>query len=180
MHIRAPKAGTVAVFIAGLCALPAAFGLLALAGWLPSTAVDRPPSWEQSLGGHALNAALARRARGLVNPIGPGDQTALLAGLKAYRFNCAGCHGGASDKSPWGSQDFYPRVPQFGSEPVEMTPEQAYAAIHDGVRYSGMAAWKGLLSDREMWELANFVSSTGRLPPTVKAAWKRPLSKATP
>jgi mono/diheme cytochrome c family protein len=37
--------------------------------------------------------------------------------MKMYRDDCAGCHGDYGRPSEWGSQDFYPRVPQFALEP---------------------------------------------------------------
>ena|SRR5436309_12247021 len=34
-------------------------------------------------------------------------------GMKLFRENCAGCHGDIGQPSYWGSNNFYPRVPQF-------------------------------------------------------------------
>ena len=48
----------------------------------------------------------------------------LLAGMKLYRNNCLGCHGGGVRKSVWGTTSFYPRVPQFGFDPLKRTDSQ--------------------------------------------------------
>jgi len=87
------------------------------------------------------------------------DAAALAAGAKIYSDNCAGCHGSAKGPSDWGAKGFYPRAPQFFQEGADVTPPEAYAAVHDGIRYSGMAAWRGQLKDDEMWKVANFVAS---------------------
>jgi hypothetical protein len=61
--------------------------------------------------------------------------------------------------STWGFKGFYPRAPQFFQEGTDVNPNEAYAAIRDGVRYSGMGAWRDQLDDKQIWQLANFVAS---------------------
>ena len=165
----------VTAFVVGLISLPLFGVLLAISGLLPSSAAADPPGWEAALGARALDASLQRRSAKLQNPVPSTDTAALARGLTLYRTNCAGCHGGAREASTWGTKGFYPRVPQFWQERVEVTPEQAYAAIHDGVRYSGMAAWRDNLSEREIWEVANFVSRVHQLPPEVVESARRPI-----
>jgi cytochrome c553 len=64
-------------------------------------------------------------------------------------------------------------VPQFWrvEEDDVPAPEEAFVAIRDGIRYSGMGAWNGMLSEQQMWQLANFVSRMHHLPPDVNRAW---------
>jgi len=146
-------------FILGLIAAPLLFALAGIAGFLPTDASSEPPKWESSIGMRALDASLEKRSGGLKNPIASADAAALAAGAKIYSDNCAGCHGSAKGPSDWGAKGFYPRAPQFFQEGADVTPPEAYAAVHDGIRYSGMAAWRGQLKDDEMWKVANFVAS---------------------
>ena len=39
-----------------------------------------------------------------------------------------------------------------------------FVAIKDGIRYSGMGAWDGMMSDEEIWKSGN-VSRTHRIAP---------------
>jgi mono/diheme cytochrome c family protein len=149
----------ILAFVAGLIAAPFLFGLAAVAGRLPSNATSNPPGWEMSAGMRALDASLERRSKGLKNPVAANGVDAVAAGRKLYADNCAGCHGTAKAPSAWGSKGFYPRAPQFWQEGADVTPEEAYAAIHDGVRYSGMGAWRDLMKAEDMWRVANFVAS---------------------
>jgi thiosulfate dehydrogenase len=168
-------AGLLAAFAIGLILLPVLFVLLAVTGRLSSDSVSAPPGWETELGDAALEASLERRAAGLANPIAAGDEAALLAGMTLYRDNCAGCHGGLRGPSQWGSAGFYPRVPQFWQEHQEdVTPAEAFVAVRDGIRYSGMGAWRGMMSETEMWQVANFVSRMHVLPANVDARWRAP------
>jgi mono/diheme cytochrome c family protein len=152
-------------FVIGSIALPLLIVLVGILGFLPSTATSSPPGIENSIGMRALDASLERRAKGLKNPIAANDALALAAGGKLYQQDCSGCHGDAKGPSSWGTNDFYPRVPQFYQEGADVTPEEAFAAIHDGIRYSGMAAWGDQIPQSDMWKIANFVSHIRRLSP---------------
>jgi mono/diheme cytochrome c family protein len=146
-------------FILGSISLPLLIVLVGVLGYLPSSATSAPPGIEASIGMRALDASLEHRSKGLKNPIAANDKAALAAGAKLYADGCAGCHGDAKAPSAWGSKGFYPRVPQFWQEGSDVTPEEAYAAIHDGIRYSGMGAWRDIMKPDDMWKVANFVAS---------------------
>jgi mono/diheme cytochrome c family protein len=150
---------TLIAFIIGLIAAPVLFTLAGIAGWLPSDAASEPPKWESSIAMRAVDASLEKRSSDARNPIAPNDAGALAAGAKIYGDNCTGCHGGAKGPSDWGAKGLYPRAPQFFQEGSDVSPPEAHAAIHDGIRYSGMGAWRGQLKDDEMWKVANYVAS---------------------
>jgi mono/diheme cytochrome c family protein len=163
---------TLLVFLAGLLLVPLLLLLAAAAGRLPVHATAEPPGLETRIGRMALHAGLGREARSLRNPVAAGDEAALAEGMRLFRMNCAGCHGDGAGPSPWGSKNFYPRVPQFAQEPVAISPEQAFLAIRDGVRYSGMGAWRGMMEEPEMWKVATFVSRIPALPPALRQRWR--------
>jgi len=146
-------------FVAGLIAAPLLLAALGIVGWLPSNATSQPPKWESSIGMRSLDASLEKRSRALTNPIATNDSAALAAGRKLYADNCAGCHGSARGPSDWGAKGFYPRAPQFFQEGSDVTQPEAYAAIRDGIRYSGMGAWRDLMKEDDMWKVAHFVAS---------------------
>jgi mono/diheme cytochrome c family protein len=146
-------------FIVGLIAAPVLFALAGIAGWLPSDAASEPPKWESSIGMRAVDASLEKRSSHAKNPVAANDSAALAAGAKIYGDNCAGCHGSAKGPSDWGAKGLYPRAPQFFQEGSDVSPPEAYAAIRDGIRYSGMGAWRGQLKNDEMWKVANYVAS---------------------
>jgi mono/diheme cytochrome c family protein len=148
---------TLIVFIIGLIAGPLLFALAAILGCLPSDAASDPPGWESRIGMRALDASLEKRSSGLENPIEVKDARSLSAGRRLYADNCAGCHGGAEKPSAFGS-GFYPRVPQFYQDGTDVDPNEAYAAVKGGIRYTGMPAWAGQLNERQMWQVANFVA----------------------
>ena len=150
---------TLVAFVIGLILVPVLLVIGGILGWLPSDATSEPPRWESSAAMRALDASLEKRSGGLTSPIAANDPAALAAGVKIYADDCAGCHGSAKGPSDWGAKNFYPRAPQFLQEGSDVSPSEAFAAIHDGIRYSGMGAWRGQLKDEEIWKVANYVAS---------------------
>lgn len=146
-------------FVFGLIIAPLLLLIAGIFGWLPSNATSEPPKWESSIGMQMLDASLEKRSKGLTNEIAGSDTAALAAGGKIYAKDCAGCHGSAKGPSTWGAKAFYPRAPQFFQEGSDVSAPEAYAAIRDGIRYSGMGAWKSVMTDDETWKTANFVAS---------------------
>jgi mono/diheme cytochrome c family protein len=140
-------------------------------GLWPVAAIARPPQLEATFSQAMLRASLSRRAAGLTNPLQPSKEV-LLAGQKIFKTNCAGCHGTPGQPSHWGAQNFYPRVPQFADEPPVLSAPQMFVAIKHGIRYSGMGAWSGMMSDEEIWKVATFLEHVGSLPPEVQANWR--------
>jgi mono/diheme cytochrome c family protein len=162
-------------FILGFLLMPTSLATLALLGRLPVAAISSAPDWESRLARRAVVASLRRNAR-RYSPM-PVDDADLLAGMRTYRNACAGCHGDLGQPSAWGTGGFYPRVPQFAEHPSTLSIPEMYVAVKQGIRYSGMGAWKDLLTDDEIWRVVTFVGRMRSLPPAVEDAWK---AKPTP
>jgi hypothetical protein len=45
--------------------------------------------------------------------------------------------------------------------------------VKHGVRYTGMGAWNGLLSDDEIWKVDTFLNRMENLPPRVAEEFQR-------
>ena len=162
----------LASFVLGVVTIPLLVVVVAEFGLFAVHAVDRPPAWEERLAARALNTALEKGAQGLQSPVADNDDT-LLAGLKLYRNDCAGCHGEFGSPSRWGSSNFYPRVPQFSVQPPDRTPAEMFVAVKYGIRYSGMGAWNGMMSDEDIWRVTLFLNRLKSLPPAVDAVWHK-------
>ena len=158
--------------LSGIVLVPLGFFFVLRAGFWPIAATAQPPSWESRLALRALQSSVERAAPPLTNPMTASEEN-LLAGMKTFKNECAGCHGDADQPSHWGTTSFYPRVPQFAQEPPRLTEPQMFWIVKHGVRYTGMAAWDGLLSDDEIWKLVTFLSHLDRLPPHVAEEFHR-------
>jgi mono/diheme cytochrome c family protein len=159
-------------FVLGAIAFPAAALLAMRAGWWPIRANVPPPAWEVRLAGSAVHAAIERQASAAQNPVRPTHES-LVAGLMLYRNSCAGCHGAGRRQSTWGTKNFYPPVPQFGSGHQHMSEAEMFWVVKHGIRYSGMAAWDGLLPDDQLWTIVTFLSHADDLPADIASEWQR-------
>jgi thiosulfate dehydrogenase len=161
--------------VIGVVLAPLAVVGAARAGLLSLTATASPPAWEARLGRTALHASAARGAKSVFRSASATvTEEDLGAGLRLYRMNCSGCHGDFGRPSSWGTTSFFPRVPQFAEHPSTLTRREMFFVVQNGVRYSGMGAWKNLLSDSDIWRVVSFVGRIRSLPPSVEERWKHP------
>ena len=167
-------------FVLGVVAtvvVAAACGYAVVAtGYVPAAAVNgQPLPLEQWAARTALRATLARDAPKGPNPV-PLTDANLIAGVGLFGQHCAICHGSAKGKasaSPVAKGE-YPAPPQLASDGVEDDPQGwTYWKIENGIRWTGMPAWKGTLSSQQMWTLALFLKHMDKLPPAAQQAWQQ-------
>ena len=92
------------------------------------------------------------------NPI-PDSDSSVKTGAMHFQHHCQICHGldGQNSGVPFAGA-MNPPVANLAMKDV-----QAYAdgqlkwIIENGIRYSGMPAWKGILEDEEMWHIVHFI-----------------------
>ena len=126
---------------------------------------------EQRIAMPSLDASVDRRAPNIKNPVDSSDVN-LLAGMKVYQTNCAGCHGDVSHPHGPLADVFYPRAPQFVEDSPDMPENQNFYIVQHGVRLSGMPAWRESLSDQQIWQVTTFLSHMDKLPTEVSEQWK--------
>jgi mono/diheme cytochrome c family protein len=169
-------------FAVGVLLLPVALLIAAWLGLLPVGANAWPPRWETAFAHMALDAAAARQAPHVVNPIAPTEAN-LMAGLNLFEGDCAGCHGTPqSAKSNELKPMLYPNPPQFAlHHPKKPDYQLAWIALH-GVRYSGMFVMEGSFrkdslghdpSNEKIWTAVTFLTHLDSLPPSVAAKWEK-------
>ena len=161
-------------FLAGLVLPALLFLLLGAAGLFPVAATSEPSALEARVADLFVRRSLARAAAKVVVPAAPQEDTTLLAGMRTFRRNCAGCHGKFGARSRWGTTSFYPRVPQFAEQGSTLGPAEMFVAVKHGIRGTGMAAWEANLSDDEIWTVVWFLQRMRALPPAVEQVWKAP------
>ncbi len=161
---------TLIGFVLGLLVVPVIGAAVLLSGNFPFQATEKPPRWERRIASLALDPAVARKAAGLANPIAATDDE-VMRGMKLYRDDCAGCHGSPGKPSLWGRNNLYPPAPQFADHGVHDPVPEVFVVLKYGIRYTGMAGWKDLVSDDDLWRVATFLTRMKSLPPAVEAEW---------
>jgi mono/diheme cytochrome c family protein len=167
--------------IAGILTLPAAAVLAASLGLLPTAANAVPSRLEKAFAHLALDAAASRHAQHLANPIASTPEN-LMAGMKLFKGDCAGCHGDPNSATDLEPDILYPKPPAFALHPPRKPDYQLFWIIKKGVRYSGMFAWEGQfgkdatgkdISDDKIWTAVTFLTHLDSLPPAVDAEWRK-------
>lgn len=139
---------------------------------------DMPASWmEKNLVMAAVDASTDRHAPDAKNPIPATDEN-VLAGAKIYRNHCVGCHGDPAHPDSTFGAAFYPPVPQFFREAPDMPENQNFYIIQHGISWTGMAGWKGVLNEREIWQVVTFLSHIKKLPPAAEQELRKPFVPA--
>lgn len=106
----------------------------------------------------SLNATIAREMPRPPYPFQPSDAN-VVAGAKLYMQNCAVCHGSGVGEESNAAKSMYVEPPQFAKHGVDDDPEGAnYWKIEHGIRFTGMPAYGGLLTEEQIWQIAAFVT----------------------
>jgi thiosulfate dehydrogenase len=151
---------------------------VALLGWLkfgdvPVAVADPPLPQERLLTGIPLNARIDREMV-QTPPIQP-DEANLVAGAEIYRDHCAACHGLHGKPSRFGTHMF-PAAPQLWEKHhndsvvgvSDDPPGETCWKVTNGIRLTGMPAYKGVLTPNQMWQVSLLLAHADKpLPPEV-------------
>ena len=86
---------------------------------------------------------------------GPPTPDRVRAGLRLYADYCAMCHGGPGmPRAPW-TAGMNPTPPYLVDVARHWTPAQLHYIISDGVKMTGMPAWRGQLNEDEISALTS-------------------------
>ncbi|MGA2349050.1 MAG: cytochrome c [Terracidiphilus sp.] len=149
---------------------------IALLGWLwlgkvPVAVADPPLPQERLLTGIPLNARISREM--VKSPVIQPDENGLVAGAHVYSEKCAVCHGFHGKPSQIGAH-MYPAAPplweKHASEAVvgvsDDPPGETYWKVANGIRLTGMPAFKTMLTDSEIWQVSLLLANADKpLPP---------------
>jgi thiosulfate dehydrogenase len=137
-------------------------------GMAPAAAGDPPMPFERKLANRSLDSHI-EKANVPAPPIPANDEN-LLAAAKLYKDNCAVCHGLPDQTPPVIAGNMFPHATLMfkGKGVSDDPPQESYWKVVNGIRLTGMPAFKSQLNDTQMWQLALLVASTDKLSDAVK------------
>jgi thiosulfate dehydrogenase len=157
----------------GIMLVPIALAAWAWRGSVPVAVADRPFPQERQITGMLLDARIDREMV-KTSPIAV-DETNLVAGAHVYSENCATCHGLHGKPSVFGAHMFPDAPPlwekhQKGTETIMGVTDdpigETYWKVANGIRLTGMPAYKEILTETEMWQVTLLLSNADKpLPP---------------
>ena len=141
----------------------AAFGVL-LGFLLQGCRADQHSSGEETdLAKAAKDVAIPLEAGKKQNPLAETDEV-LSQGQEAFLGSCAQCHGADGRGDTAIGRSMAPPAMDLSSSHVQhWSDAELFWIIQNGVRLTGMPAWKSSISENDTWKLAYFIHNLPRL-----------------
>ena len=134
-----------------------------------------PGPVETSLAGRARNLAIPSNARQARNPFA-GQKDAWREGLAHYAEHCEPCHAYDGHGGGEVGRNLNPRTPDMAqARTQQLTDGELFYIVQNGVRWTGMPAWKSDHTPEESWRLVSFI----RHIPSLSAAEMREIVVAS-
>jgi thiosulfate dehydrogenase len=144
-------------------------------GLAPVATAAPPMPFETMLAKAALNKAISRETPKGVPLTASEDNFA--AGARSYRIYCAVCHGLPGQPETAIAKGEFPKPPQLfkGKGVTDDPPGETWWKIANGIRLTGMPAFKQSISDEQMWQMSLLLANTDKLSPNVTTMLNAPL-----
>ena len=136
-------------------------------GMAPVATADPMMPFEKKMANMALRAHIAKQHVG-ESPVRT-DELNLLAGADVYKKECAICHGLPDHPVDYVNMMFPKPTQLFKGKGVTDNPSsESYWKAANGIRLSGMPAFKDRLTNTQLWQVSQLVAHANELPQSVK------------
>lgn len=85
------------------------------------------------------------------------DAAKLVEGRRIYLQSCSMCHGATGAADVPLANSFYPPVPDLRSTVGHRSDRELFSTIRDGIRLTGMPAWRSTLNEGQTWAVVAYV-----------------------
>lgn len=159
--------GVVVGFILGVVVVVGGAYYYFASGMAPVAVADPMMPFEKKMANMALDAHVDKQHVG-ESPIS-ADETNLLGGADVYRKNCGVCHGLPGHPAEYVNMMF-PKPPQLfqGKGVTDDPASESYWKAANGIRLSGMPAFKNKLTNTQLWQVSQLVAHANGVPESVK------------
>lgn len=115
--------------------------------------------------------SVKRHANGIVAPANV-SAVQVMRGYCAYETHCVACHGAAGVARQRWASGMEPQPPYLLDATEKFTPAELFWIVRNGIKMTGMPAWKDSLTDAQLWEVVAWLEASRRLPPQTYVAWR--------
>lgn len=91
---------------------------------------------------------------GKTNPL---DASAAVQGAKTFQSTCASCHGESGYGNGVASSALNPKPKNLVELKEQVGDDYLFWKISEGSLGTAMLAWKGILTEEQIWELVSFI-----------------------
>jgi len=127
------------------------------------TAGKEPSQEETSLANAAKDVTIPLEAGKMKNPLPETDEI-VSQGQEVFLGSCAQCHGPEARGDTNVGRNMNPPAMDLTSAHVQhWSDAELFWIIQNGVRLTGMPAWKSSISDNDTWKLTRYIHNLSRL-----------------
>ena len=158
----------LAGFILGILVMLGGAYYYFVSGAAPVAVADPMMPFEKKMANMALDAHIEHQHIG-ESPV-PADERNFLAGADVYKQNCASCHGLPGKPPTDYATTMFPKPTQLfrGKGVTDDPPSESYWKAQNGIRLSGMPAFKDKLTDTQLWQVSQLVAHANEISESVK------------
>src|ERR1051325_1123885 len=132
--------------------------LLTITCTVACTANQKPSKVETTLANMAKDVVIPIQAEDLKSPCESADAAAIQQGQQIYGQACALCHGATGRADSQMGQSMYPPAMDLTSpHAASWTDAELFWIIENGIRFTGMPAWKSQITAPDTWKLILFI-----------------------
>ncbi len=153
-------------------------GLIVLVVALPNlfSATAAPGRFESAAALRLRNRSIPGDAKAMENPLS-GRKDVWRTAIDHFGDHCAICHGADGKGASEIGRHMAPRVPDMTRPRTQgLTDGEIFYIISNGVRWTGMPAWKDEHSAEDTWRLVSFIRHLPHLTPDER----QEIEKASP
>ena len=112
------------------------------------------PASSPSANNNATLAPVPTQYAGLKNPLGT---EAVSQGAEVFRTNCETCHGPQGHGDGPAGQALDPRPRNLAELQTQAGDDYLFWRIREGKPGTSRVAWKGILTDEQIWQVISFI-----------------------
>jgi mono/diheme cytochrome c family protein len=135
-----------------------------LGALLPGCSANKQPSQDETnLANAAKDVTIPLEAGKKTNPL-PETAEVVSQGQEVFLGSCAQCHGADGRGDTTVGRNMAPPAMDLSSSHVQhWSDAELFWIVQNGVRLTGMPAWRSSISDDDIWKLARFIRALPRL-----------------
>jgi mono/diheme cytochrome c family protein len=114
---------------------------------------------------HLAMKQSVRRRSAAIEPPALDDAALVARGFPLYQDHCAPCHGAPGVAPAAFGKGMNPLPPNLVETGREWPARDIYWVVENGIRMTGMPAWKFRFSEEELWAVTAFVQGLPALSP---------------
>src|SRR5436309_9312657 len=139
------------------------------------SASKKPSKFEAALANAAKDVVVPIEAKNIKNPF-PATEANIQAGKQIYLQQCALCHAADGRAETKLGLAMYPPVMDLNSPHVQRWSDAELLWItQNGVRFTGMPAWKTIVSEEDTWKVVDFIHALPKESPIRAAARQKEI-----